>query len=174
VVALFVREAVGAGAWDAFVAVGTGFAQGVEHGADVGFGEGDDAALFGTGALDLAGEVGGGEAFGDGPGPQGGEAGVVVEEGFVGDGVLGGEEGFDVGFGDGVEDGIAGEVELEFAECVLVFVEGVLAESSRLTGQHESADDLGECEIVFGFHAWTSPFGLGYKIDGSSGGNLFC
>lgn len=98
---------------------------------------------------------------------------MVVEEGFVGDGVLGGEEGFDVGFGDGVEGGIAGEVELEFAEGVLVFVEGVLAESSRLTSQHESADDLRECEIVVGFHAWT-PFGLGYKIDGSSGGNLFC
>lgn len=61
-VAFFVGEAVGAGA-DAFVVVGTGFAEGIEHGADVGFGEGDDAALFGTGAPDLAEEVGGGEFF---------------------------------------------------------------------------------------------------------------
>lgn len=86
---------------------------------------------------------------------------MVVEEGFVGEGVLGGEEGFDVGLGDGVEGGIAVEVDLEFAEGVQVVVDGVLAESARVSGQFESGDDLGERETIFGFHAHVS-FRVGY------------
>lgn len=100
-----------------------GFGGGSVEGAEVGFGEGVDGAAVGLGALDLAHGVGGNEAFGDEPGEEGGEADVVVEEGFGADG-LGGEEGAEDGRGEGGYREIACMF-YELAEGVGVVGQGV-------------------------------------------------
>src|SRR3989337_363280 len=68
------------------------------HGADIIQGVRDDGALLGPGALDSLKDALDDQALGLAPGPQGGEAGVVVEQSLLGDG-LAGQEGLYLGGG---------------------------------------------------------------------------
>lgn len=98
-VALCVGEGVGGGTF-ARAGVGFGFAEGADHKAQVRFGIGDDGALLLAWAFDLMEGVRIGVAVFDGPGPEGGQAGVVVEAGFLGEVGVGDEEALDVLGGD--------------------------------------------------------------------------
>jgi len=137
-------------------APGAGVGGGVEEGADLGVGEGVDDGGLGFGGVDGFGEVLGGVAFGDGPGPKGAEAGVDVLDGFGGEGFFGAfcdaaggdpcgqellEEGAELGLGDLVDVWIGGgEVGLQAAEAEFVVAEGVGAHAGDLFGEEEAGD----------------------------------
>lgn len=91
---------MGAGAF-AGAGVGFGLAQDGEHGSDMVQRDGLDGPLFGPGTVDAVHEVLGCVALGDGPGVEGGEAGVIVEKGLVGDVLLGRQELAELVFCDG-------------------------------------------------------------------------
>ena len=106
------------------------------------------------GAGDLADDVGFDEAGVDHPGPEGGEADVVVVEGFAGDAVgVVGEEGLDVVGGDLVEGGVGVEVLLEEAVGVVVVGDGVGGEGAGVEVELVALEGLGEGDAV-GFHLW--------------------
>ena len=111
--------------------VRAGLAQGGEHLLDVVLGVGDDGALLGLGALDAAQQVAPGQLLLDGPGPQGGQAGVVIEQGLLGDG-LAGEEAAHVIGGDLIQGRVVIQEESKLVEGVLIVGDGLLAQAAGL------------------------------------------
>jgi len=120
---LYMGQAVVGGAL-ATPAVSAGGAKAGEHGADILLGVGDDGALLWLWSIDMAEDVISGPLLGDQPGPEGGEAGVVVEEGLVGD-RLSDEEEANVLGGDLQDGEVGAQVDLEFTEGIVVVGDGV-------------------------------------------------
>jgi len=115
---------VAAGAF-ARAGVGFGLVAGGEHGLDVVSGVGFDGGLFGVGAFDFLDNVMLDKTLIGGPGPQGAQASVVVEEGLFAEVVAGCEEGTDLVGSDGGEGWISAQELLEFAEGVGVISDGM-------------------------------------------------
>ena len=97
--------------------------------------------------------VGGDKSFCEQPGEEGGEADVVVEEGFGGYGLVE-EELAEDGRGEGGEGEVGGVFE-EFVEGVGVVGYGVGGEAAGLGVECEALYGLGEGEHT------VSPFGVG-------------
>ena len=91
----------------------------------VGFGEGDDGGFFGFGPGDVVDDVAVDQVLVEGPGPQGREAGVIVEEGFGGEVVEAGEKLLEISGGDGGQGGTAADVALEGAIGGLIIGQGM-------------------------------------------------
>ncbi len=129
--------------------VGTGAIAGLQHGVDVGAGVvGQDGGFFGLGTVDGAQDVPVDHVLGDGPGPEGGEAGVVVQCGFVADAVLAGQETADVVGGDAGQGGIVGQEVCEFVEGGGVVAQGVPAEATGAGVEQVAVDGIGQGDLV--------------------------
>lgn len=122
-----------------------GLIEGSEHGLDIGFGIGQDSAFLRLRPFATANNVGGGEALVDGPGPEGRESGMVVEECLLRDG-LGSQELADDGGGDGIERGIILEEVKELTEGILVIGDGLWGKAAGVGGEGEAVDRLREGE----------------------------
>jgi len=148
-VAVLIGELVAGGC--AMVGVGLAAGEGREQGAQVFVAERLDRAFFGARALDLAQQVGVGQAFVVGEGPEGGEAGMVIEQRLFSD-RLDGEESFELVFADLQDGWISGagisatQPGGEFSKGDVVIVDRVWAEAAGLGGQVVAVDDLGKGE----------------------------
>ncbi len=132
-VALGVGQAVGRFAL-ARAGVGARSAQGAQQGLDIGLAEGDDDAGFLLGGLDLVQEVISDQVLGECPGPEGGEAGVVVQDGLFRD-ILSSQEALDGNLVDVGNGGIDAEKGNELAEGIAIIGEGVGAEAASFGRQ---------------------------------------
>ena len=128
--------------------VGLGVIAGVEELLHLGLGVGFDDGFFGPGRGVHPDDVLCDDAALGGPGPQGGEAGVVVDEGLFGEAVHCGEEGFNLGEGDAGQGGISVQVGLEFAEGVGVIGDGARAETAGVGVEQVAFDGLGEGDLI--------------------------
>ncbi len=119
-----------------------------EEELEVLFGEGHDVGFFGFGAGDVVDDMAVDEALSQGPGPEGGEAGVIVEEGFGGEVVEAGEERLEVAGGDGGQGGAAAEIALEGAVGGLIVGQGMGGESPGAGGDEVAVDGVGKGNLV--------------------------
>jgi len=120
--------------------VGRALVHGGQEGFDLGLAEGIDEPLFGSGLRNVAHDVAGGDAFGDGPAPESRQRGVMADERFLAEGRETVEESFDVGLGDIGDEWIAGEVAGQLFEDDGVELDCVLAEPPGIAFEEESLD----------------------------------
>lgn len=127
--------------------VGASAAAGIDQGAAIGLGEGDNGGAVGARGWDGVKEIGGAEAFGYSPGPEGGEGDVMIEYGFGAEGGEGGEPGGEVIGGDAGNEGIGAEVVDELFVGDEIIIDGVLGEAAGVRMEGVTFDSLREGDL---------------------------
>lgn len=155
-VTFVVGDGMGAGAL-AGPAVGAGGLEHGEQGLDILLSEWDNGLLLRGWASHLVQDVFLHKIFTGRPGPQSRQSGMVIQDGFLLDGGLRGEETFHLAVVDIGQGRVSDEVD-KLLEGIAVICQGMFRQMAGLGGEFEAADSLGEGKLVFGF--WFHPLGL--------------